>query len=88
MLLSRITFEEKMLRKLPHTSAVSSILVKFPSQHIVLDQAKTDFQSLLNSNNRFHRLWFSLNLAALPLTAAAGVLPGPNVSLIIILKFS
>eukprot|EP00475_Leptophrys_vorax_P036635 TRINITY_DN6224_c0_g1_i4.p1 TRINITY_DN6224_c0_g1~~TRINITY_DN6224_c0_g1_i4.p1 ORF type:complete len:237 (-),score=46.27 TRINITY_DN6224_c0_g1_i4:1108-1818(-) len=79
-LLNSITFEEKMLRNMPHNSEVESVVVRVPSD-ISLDEARSSFKELVSSNARFHQLWLSVNLCALPFTAAAGIIPGPNIFL-------
>jgi hypothetical protein len=84
-LLAEITFEEKMLRKLPHTSQVSRIEVRHPPS-ISNDEARLALEELLNVNKDFHRKWMRISLAApIPVSLMGMFFPFPNLPLLWIL---
>jgi hypothetical protein len=68
-----------MLRKLPHRSQISKVQLCIDESSSSGQAALENLKSLLISNEKFHQKWVYLNLCAAPFTAAAGVLPGPNV---------
>jgi hypothetical protein len=78
-LLSKITIEEKMLRKMPHRSQIAQVQICLTNSASSGPIALENLGALLISNEKFHRKWTYLSLCAAPFTAAAGVLPGPNV---------
>lgn len=77
-LLSSITFEEKMLRKMPPASVMDSVEVLFPDSTME-EIVEQDFKHLVDSKLDYHRRWMGMNALILPITLAAGVLPGPNI---------
>jgi hypothetical protein len=67
-----------MLRKLPHKSQIVQVQIGTVDSLTDTD-ALNKLETLLKVNLVYHQKWFYLNIIAAPFTAAAGVLPGPNV---------